>query len=306
MQLTNRSNRIKDMNYQNGWERVWHNISNPIASIEHEGWGNFMRMEILPFATGLESARYFPNYTLHLLGGGMSYRMMIEWYRYHGFDHPKAWSIGTMAIYHMLNEVTENSYGEGYTTDPVADVYFFDIVSKVLFSSDSVARFFGETLNLRDWSYMVSYDLSTHSLYNVGVSYSMKWRPSFWDRTSFFYSFGTYGQGGLSWKLDSGNSVSVSFGFRADELYELALGAKGATFKGAAGIFLDREGSLLGSLMVTTAKDHSIRLNLYPGLVKFGDWSPGFFVGLNTDDHWMTGINIAWPSWQPLGLVTTF
>ncbi len=306
MQISNRSNRLADVDFKGGWDLLWYNMGDPIGAIENEGWGDFVRKEILPFATGIESARYWPNYTQHLIGGGMSYRMMIEWYRHHGIEHPKLWSAGTIAVYHLLNEVVENSYLEGYTTDPVADLYLFDPLSCLLFSSDKVSRFFGETLNMRDWSYQFAYDPGNGSIENMGQNFSMKWKPPFWDKTSFFYSFGTHGEGGISREMDGGYSWSVAGGFKAAELFDHDDGALGAELEGVAGFFLDRHGSLLASLMLASTKDYAMRLNVYPGLIHLGDWSPGLFVALNRDEKWLAGINFAWPSWQPVALATGF
>lgn len=306
MQISNRSNRLEDVNFEGGWNLLWKNLGDPIGAIENEGWGNFVRKEILPFATGLESARYWPNYTQHLIGGGMSYRMMIEWYRYNDATHPKLWSAGTILVYHMLNEVVENSYLEGYSTDPVADLYLFDPLSCLLFSSDGVSRFFGETLNLRDWSYQFAYDPWNGSLENMGQNFSLKWKPPFWERTSFFYSFGTHGEGGISREMEGGYSWSLAAGFKTAELLNLDDGALGANLEGAAAFFLDRHGSLLASLMLASTKDYALRLNLYPGLFKLGGWSPGLFVAVNRDENWIAGLHFAWPSWQPVALAKGF
>jgi len=306
MQISNRSNRLADVDFDGGWDLLWNNMFDPIGAIESEGWGNFVRKEILPFATGLESARYWPNYTQHLIGGGMSYRMMIEWYRHHEVRHPKLWSAGTITVYHLLNEVVENSYLEGYSTDPVADLYLFDPLSCLLFSSDGVSRFFGETLNLRDWSYQFAYDPWNGSIENMGQNFSMKWKPPFWERTSFFYYFGTHGEGGISREMDGGYSWSLAAGFKANELFNDDDGALGANLEGAAAFFIDRRGSLLASLMFASTKDYAMRLNVYPGLLKLGGWSPGLFVAINRDENWVAGLHLRWPSWQPVALARGF
>nr|MBC8367885.1 hypothetical protein [bacterium] len=75
---------------------------------------------------------------------------------------------------------------------------------------------------------------------------------------------------------------------------------------GVGGLFIDRHGSLLASLMLASTKDYAMRLNIYPGLIHLGDWSPGLFVALNRDEKWLAGIHIAWPSWQPVALATGF
>ena len=306
MQIANRSNVLADVDYANGYDVLMHNLGHPIASIEHEGWGNFVRKEILPFATGLSDARYWPNYTQHLIGGGMTYRMMREWYRLHGYRHERSWALGTIFFYHYCNEIVECSWLEGYTTDPIADLYFFDPLSCLLFESDRVSRFFGETLGMMDWSYQPAYDPGRGTLENNGQNFAFRWQPSSWDRWSLFYYFGAHGEGGLSYRRADGTNWSFAMGFKASELLEMGPGTLGADLAAVGGIFVDREGSLLASLLIAATKDYAVRLNVYPGVLRIGPVSPSFFVAVDRDERVVAGLNVGWPRWQPMGLAASF
>jgi hypothetical protein len=314
LQLDNRSNRLSDVDFQRGWDVVSHNLGHPLTAIENEGWGNFLRREILPFSTGLSGARFWPNYTLHVLGCGMTYRHMREWYHAHNVSHPAIWAFVTMYSNAFMNEIVEGSFFENedkLTTDPVADLFFFDPLGMLVFSSDRVSRFFGETLNMRDWSFLVSFDPRRGTLENNGQNFAIKWHPPFWDKTSILYYFGNHGEMGLSREIDNGYSISFAMGVKADQVLNLDRGAQTVTLKGSAGLFLDREGSLMASLHVASAKDYAVRLNIYPGLLKYRGFSPGIFVGTRRNEtgdktRLVTGINFRWPTWQPLGLANRF
>ncbi len=298
-QLDNRDNRIWSVDYRNGWNNLMMNLGNPIEAIEREGWRNFFFRQVAPFSTNRASAQYYPNYTQHLIGGGMSYRLMLEWFRYHCYPRPTLLAVGTIAAYHLLNEVVENDGFVGYSTDPIADLYLFDPLSMVLFSSDRVARFFGETLQMSDWSYQAGYDPWRGTIENNGQNFALKFPLPRSERWRFFYHYGTHGEGGLSYTRPKGDCISVAAGFKAQNLIELTQGNRTVDLALVAGIFYDRNGSLLASLLYAETKDYRLRLNLYPGLVRIGPISPGFFLALDRDGRMLLGINLLQ---QPFGL----
>ncbi|MFH1843852.1 MAG: hypothetical protein ABIF77_11670 [bacterium] len=158
MQIENRHNRPQDIHYDLGFRNVVRNLGDPISAIEVNGWWDFINREILPIGLDPDKAQYWPNYMQHLIGGGMSYRMMVEWFRYRDYGHPKLWAGTTIFFYHLLNEVVENDRRDTYNTDPIADLYIFDPLSMVLFSSERVCRFFSHTLHMTDWSYQPMWD----------------------------------------------------------------------------------------------------------------------------------------------------
>jgi hypothetical protein len=99
LQMENRSNKLDEIHWRNGWRNLWKNLGDPIAAINHQGWWDFLSAEIIPISTRRGQTQYWPNYTNHLIGGGMSYRMMREWYRLHGFEHEVPWALVTITAY---------------------------------------------------------------------------------------------------------------------------------------------------------------------------------------------------------------
>jgi hypothetical protein len=59
-----------------------------------------------------------------------------------------------------------------------------------------------------------------------------------------------------------------------------------------AGAFYDLNNSLLASVMVSTIPESHLRINLYPGVFRIGNFSPGFFV--SGSEEWVFGINFGY------------
>ncbi len=298
----NRDNRLSAVDYETGLENVWRNLTDPISAIEANGWGDFVEREILPVSVSTKKAHYWPNYTLHVIGGGMSYRLIEEWFRYHGYPHSKSLSVLTMVAYHGVNEVVENDDYVGWTTDPIADLYIFDPLGILLFSHDPVARFFGRTLNMAEWSYQASYDPRTNALENHGQNFALKYPIG--RSWSIFYHLGTHGELGFSRRWENGDAFSFGFGGQAKDIFDLTDGIRSLDLAPSAGLFYDRNNSLLASLVLSRREDAHVRLNVYPGLVSIGDVSPGFFLSLDRDRHVQVGLSFDATPFFPLGLST--
>lgn len=232
--------------------------------------------------------------------------MMAEWYRHHAWSHPKLWAGATIFTYHFLNEVVENNDYEGRSIDPVADLYIFDPLSILLFSSDTVCRFFSETLYMADWSYQPMYDPHRRTLENNGQNFAMKWKLPWSRKWRLFYHFGAHAELGLSYLRDNGDSISGGIGFVAKNLVDIDALTKTVNLAVSGGIFYDRNNSLLASLLVAQTKDYRWRLNIYPDLIRLGKLSPSFFLTLNQDDQVYAGISFNWMKFLPLGIATSF
>jgi hypothetical protein len=296
VQMENRSREIFKLPYGKGFRNVLKNLGDPFTMISEYGWDNFLKREVFPLTFNVEGGQWWPNYTLHLVGGGMTYVMMREWYEDHGFASPGIWSIATMATYHMLNEAVENTDYQGNNVDPIADIYLFDIGGIILFSNDDVARFFSEKLNLADWSLQPSIALNNWTLQNNGQYFSIKWKFPFSDSYHFFYYFGLRGLFGVSKKFTSGEALSVSAGVRATSLKLLDpdFFLLTTVLKWEVGIFYDRNNSLLASLFIGGAHDNPVTLNVYPGILNIGGFSPGVFALYSRQYGPTFGVTTVW------------
>jgi len=307
LQVENRDNDIGEIDYRTGAENVYDNLRYPFQAIREEGFAEFIVTQVLPFSVNSKKAYYWPNYTLHLIGGGMSFRMMEEWFTAHRFPHPTLHALLTISAYHLLNEVVENSAFVGYNTDPIADMYIFNPAGILLFSSDRVSRFFSNTLNMADWSFQVSFDPWRNTIENNGQNFVMKYWFGERKRYGLFYHFGTHGEIGFSVKKENGECFSFGAGLIANRLVDLSddsnLRSLTAEMVPSAGLFYDRDNSLLASLIYSKKQDYMMQLNLYPGLFSIKGFSPGIFLAIDQDDKVGAGITL---SYMPFGLARSF
>lgn len=291
---------IKKFPYEIAVKNIWKNLSDPFTPINNYGWWNFIKDQVLPLSLDKKNAQFWPNYTLHLIGGGMEYAAMKEWFEYYNYPYPQWLSAFTVMTYHLINEVAENGSYVGDDVDPIADIYIFDIGGILLFTSESVKRFFAEDLNLADWSQQPSFSLRNGELHNNGHFFSVKWKFPFADSWYAFYYFGTNGVGGLSYKFQNGSAISVGLGLAASDLILLdeKTNKKTLGLVGNLGVFYDKNNSLLASLSITIKTDYMVNVNIYPGLLKIGNISPGIWGAYSQDGNFFWGMAF---SWLPFG-----
>jgi hypothetical protein len=293
IQFSDRDNSIIDLDYTKGFDNLKYSLTHPFTLIGEQGWSDFLISETVPISIDKHNAQYWPNYTQHLIGGGMSYRMMYEWFDYHKYGHPKTYAISTIFAYHFLNEVVESAGYSRPSTDPIADLYLFDPLSILLFSNERVCNFFSNTLNMADWSYQPMIDPSNGTLSNASQNFVMKWKLPQLQKWSLFYFMGTHAELGLSRHLDNNRCISVGVGMKADELIAVDDHSQTANLKLSGGIFYDRNNSLMASFLLAKSKDYKTRLNLYPGLIEVAGLRPGFFIGTDREDNISFGVNLA-------------
>ena len=58
MQFDSRSNRLDDVDWERGWNRVWDDMTNPARAIEVGGWWDWIQREVLPFSANKHDAQY--------------------------------------------------------------------------------------------------------------------------------------------------------------------------------------------------------------------------------------------------------
>ncbi|UCF69893.1 MAG: hypothetical protein JSW49_06750 [candidate division WOR-3 bacterium] len=287
--------------YGEWWGNVWETVGHPMHTISEFGWWRFISTEVIPLSLKERGNQWVPNYFLHGIGAGMQFRATEEWFRYHGFGLPRLWSIGVMAAYHVLSEIVENRGNEELTVDHLADLLIFDPAGMLLFSSDKVCRFFSQTLNLSEWSMQPAVNIRNGNLENMGQFYVARYPVSSAKDWYLMVHFGLHGMAGLGYRWKGGSSLSLTGGFLVEELVRTAEQDTGrvltAVLTWRAGIFYDRNNSLLASLMVSTVPEYRLRLNVYPGVIRVGPLSPGFFV--SGSKEWIIGVGVYY---VPLGM----
>ena len=296
IQLDKKSREIFSLPCKDGFNNVLKNLSSPFRVIKETGWKDFVSNELFPITLTKKGAQWWPNYQLHLIGGGMTYRATAEWYEAHGVPQPKLFSFATMAFYHLLNEAVENGSFAGYNADPVADIYFFDLGGIILFSYDNVCRFFSEELNLADWSLQPSFTFNPVRLQNNGQYFSIKWKLPFSEKVHLFYYFGMNGLGGISYKFNDSSYISIGAGLRAKNIETLDENYFKNTIKMTwnAGVFYDINNSLMTSIFFSGLTSYKMNLNIYPGILKIGSFTPGLWIVLQDKGKLLIGITTTW------------
>jgi len=290
-QLEGHSRNIFNFNYGKNAKYVYKNLSSPLYAISKYGYWNFTKNELLPIQFTKKQAQWWPNYQLHLIGGGMSYVAMKEWYELHSFPAPKIFSVITLFLEHSLNEIRENDGYDGINVDPIADIYFFDLGGIILFSFDDVSRFFKEELNLADWSLQPSFSLDGN-LNNNGQYFSIKWKTPLAEKISFFYYFGMNGLTGASYKLNDEEAISAGFGLRAKKLQVIRQTGRQFELKTTwnCGFFYDKNNSLMTSVFFSGLTDYFCNINIYPGIIKYKNFSPGVWCVFHKNGNVILGL----------------
>ncbi|HEY5376385.1 MAG TPA: hypothetical protein VIK01_22045 [Polyangiaceae bacterium] len=287
------SRSIFQQEYQHNGETVGKNLLNPFPAIAHRGYGRFFREEIFPLSYTKTSARWVPNYTLHLIGGGMTYTALTEWFQQHDVPAPRVFSAGTLLASAFVNETLENKGVVGYNTDAIADFFFFDIGGIILFSFDWPNEFFSKTLIVADWSLQPSFTYPNFDLHNQGNYFSMKFPLPFYQRLRLFSYMGLGTLFGLSYQVDSQYSVSGGAGTMASRLVSTSLNNadNDVDFAKTAGLFVDRNNSLLASFQITNVQDYFLHFNLYPNV--FATPQLGMWAVVDKTGHFMACVSFA-------------
>ncbi len=290
--------------YAESFDALWENIHDPFDTVKRFGVKRFLLTEVIPASGDINNSQFWPNWGLHLIGAGVHYRETEEWYRYHKIPYPRMLSVATMYAYHFLTEMVENGGAHSLTVDPVADMFIFDPLSLLLFSNDRVCGFFADKMHIAEWSMQPAYNPVTGNLENMGQFYAAKVPFTSDGRWSVFGHAGLHEMVGLSRKVDAEHWVTGSFGMMVENIVKAEQDGEGtaltATFTWSAGVFYDRNNSLLASLTVSGVPHNRVRMNVYPGIIKLGPVSPGLFFAYTGEA--IAGLTLRY---LPIGLAGT-
>lgn len=263
-------------------ETVYKRIRSPISTINNlEGFDHLFVSEFI-------GERSVPNYTVHLIGGGYDFRKLAEWYEVN--NYPLAFTLSFLTTYASKfgNEAIESTDTQNIgPEDHIADLYFFDLAGNLLFMNNRVVTFFRDDLSLVSWGGQPLYAPKTDDFTNTMSQYivrpnlgSKQWRP--------FILFGMQALFGISYRLSEKESLSLGSGVAmTDPIHN-----KG---RFATGLFYDKADSLMSSLLINSTENFRYRLNLYPGILKYKNLSPGFLLAEDREDKIFLGMNLILP-----------
>ncbi len=291
--------------WKNGSTSVWRSITSPLPVISDFGWNRFLNQEIFPTSFDINHAQWVPNYTLHVIGGGMVSRKIAEWYDFNGYPVPYLLGAITVMASEYFNEIVENGQYIYPNIDCIPDILIFQPLGILLFSSDKVSHFFSSELSLNDWSQPAAISFAPLAFRNAGQNFVMKYALTKSKSTSAFFHFGNFAILGLSFKNNTADAISIGVGLASKGVKSLPVqnGVPSNTIESGpmAGIYYDRNNSLLMSMVYSASKNCRFRLNIYPGVISSSVFSPGFFITVADP-----GILIAGVTMQilPLGVST--
>lgn len=296
LQLAPHDRDIFHQDFLTNMGNVWDNVRSPFGPIGRRGTWTFVKQEILPLSWTSDTARWTPNYGLHLIGGGQTYAELREWFLAHEATPvtATAFSIATLFTAAFINESIENSGVIGDNTDCLADLYVFDTLGIVLFSFDFTKRILSHYFVLSDWSLQPSFTYPHGDLHNQGNYYSLKWPIPFYPRLKLFGYMGFSSEAGLSYEVAHGYSVSGAAGGKVSHIADSSTVAvvNVVNLKKTAALFLDRHESLLASVHVSDVDDYTVQLNLYPNAFWHTDPGVGMWTVLGRDGRWMAGLSL--------------
>lgn len=274
---------------------VLDNLAHAYGRVSDEGRWRFTREELFPLSWTQDTMRWVPNYTLHLIGGGMTYAALGEWYDDHGVPWPRLWSAMTVMSSALINESLENKGSHGRNTDCIADIYFFDLGGILLFSFAPIDRFFSETVVVSDWSGQPGLTWPGTGLNNQGNYFALKWSLPYIPALRLFGYLGLGSLFGLSYRFPSGVSWSAGAGLRSTRLINRSQVNLDDTvdLAASAGLFVDRNESLLASLVVSNVSDYFVDFNMYPNAILRFEPGIGLWSAVSKNGHFLIGISVA-------------
>lgn len=287
---------LTSLHWKTDFNNVWKSLRDPIGSVSAYGWENFRRQELLNLSFNVDDLQFIPNIADHVIGYGMQYAKITEWYEAHGYHSPVLLGVGTSLVYQLVNEVVQNSGTSNVNVDCIADVYIFNMLGFALFSFDDVKKFFSETMQLNDWSLQPLYIPRNHHLENAGQQFVLRYTLPFAERYAPFICWGVNSVAGVSYRYDDANRISVGVGNAITGMTTKFRGefiSATPDLEHAIGLFLDNDGSLLAGLIVSGKKSLNAQLNVYPGLVEVWGIRPGCYLALGGREGAVFGVTFS-------------
>jgi hypothetical protein len=304
-QQLNRPSTFEAIPWKKGATSVWRSVTSPLPVISDFGWNRFLSQEIFPASLDVNRSQWVPNYMLHVIGGGMVSRKIAEWYDSNGYPLPYVLGAITVLASEFFNETVENGPYIYPNEDCIPDFLIFHPLGILLFSSDKVSEFFSSELNLNDWSQPVAMSFAPLAFRNAGQNFVMKYALTQSKSTSIFFHFGNFAILGLSFKRNTEDAISIGAGLASIGVKSLPVqnGVPSNTVESGpmAGIYYDRNNSLLASMVYSASRNCRFRLNIYPGVISSSYFSPGFFITVADPRIIIAGITM---KILPLGVST--
>jgi hypothetical protein len=260
---------------------VLYTVTHPEPVLRHYGYENWLTHEVFPLSLkNSGGGQWTPNYELHLFAGGMTYYRTVEWYEQHGISHPRLAAGFTVFTWHLLTEMIESQGICCEDEDGLTDLYIFDTGSILLWNHAWARNLFSGRVEFTDWPGQPTLSLPSNRLENAYMLAMLRAPLPRTDNLKVMTVMGSAFLIGASGRVGTGLWLSAASGFDPDEnpIVDTKTGARTANLLPSGGLFLDRNGSLLASFVSRGGADNGPTVNVYPGIIGSGAWSPGLWA----------------------------
>jgi hypothetical protein len=143
---------------------------------------------------------------------------------------------------------------------------------------------------MTNWPGQPTFTMPTQTLQNMHQTVML--RGKLWRDYRPMTTFGGSFLLGVSRRRGATDWISVAGGWDPTEhpIVDPVTGEKTVTLNPNIGLFYDRDGSLLAGLHLRLNRAELLTMNVYPGVVYFGRWSPGLFAHVLDDGRVRFGI----------------
>lgn len=297
---------LNEIDFQ--WEAVRRSMfesSVPVSAAG--GWREVLSQHVFPFdEENFRRANWVPNYAGHVIEGGISYRRLAEWNRAQGVPFSHLTAAVTSYAAAIVNEAYEMPTGPGFATQDgtpgaTVDLLIFDPLGMLLFSFDAPARFFANTLGANVWPTQAAITLDDAWVVNNGQAAIFK-LPLPWTDVRLFMRAGMGFEAGLTLPRPDGLNVNLAAGFQSRTRFVDPFDQTESINQSfSAGLWLDRDNTLVASFTYDEKTDRRFAVNVFPGSLELGVLGkPGFFAFLDSDGRPFFGFSTS----RTLGLGT--
>ncbi len=291
-QLSTKENKPFDIDYRKEFRDLFFNLRHPIKQIKRFGFKKFFTSEILPDRISINKAQFVPNYTLHFVGGIVCINKLKKWYKGNNFRYYSFFAYMTFYSYHLINEVVEDNSRDNINVDAISDIYIFDLLA-VLLSDNSKMQRLLTTLNANEWTTVPFYNPFNRKLENTSQNFVFKYSVS--KKFKLFLYTGMNSVGGVS--IPNNNDLDFSFGagFSSKKIKSVNGHRNKGLFTAEIvpdfGFFIDRNNSLLLSMILSYNGNYRFKMNIFPtDFFSFGNIKPYLYFAFTAKKEYLFGL----------------
>jgi hypothetical protein len=294
----NMNRRLADFPFDRAAKNVFRSLMRPDSAYRQYGFTNTLKDELLPLSWGVNGGpQWLANYTCHFLGSGMVSARMVEWFEARDVPHPVAMSVLTMYAAHYTNEIVEDGgvAQRNHPLDAVVDLYLFDLAGILAFRTERMQKLFSGPLELTNWQGQATLTMQDNALDNTRIEntyqeFVLRFPLPKSEKVRGMVAWGPYSIAGLSIGSRQGTSFTVAGGGDIKSHTDDLTGKQSHSVKPYGGFFIDRRGSLLGSLVIKDSREVLASANIYPGVIRIKGTTFGLWGQLLNDHTYRFGI----------------